>query len=647
MNLIKKTGIGLKAAFQLGPAQITNYLHYQAGLRSGYYHLRTPSASMNQLLPDDAFIPVWFMHQPEKNAFSIFGEEYLHRVIKEADEISEGQVRLFGADPVPLNFSIPGLISHWTRHETGKIQLPVEDIKFLWEPARFGWAIALGKAYFLTRNKQYPEVFWKYFGEFTRKNPLNKGPNWQSGQEVALRLIAFVISLNLLKLSFKSDSKRARPVFELIADHAERILPTLAYAKAQKNNHLISEAVGLYTAGVFLSRYPRSEKWKKIGLEIFNQAVQNQIGFDGEYIQHSTNYHRMVLMLCLWMQYLLETEGKEFESQTGKKLALATSWLAGQMDFLSGKAPNLGHNDGSNILPFTTADYSDFRPVVQASSRAFLAKAALPAGKWDDLCIWLGLPNSPVLPDSIDLKKLWQENRIGTQESWASMRAVRYNSRPAHADQLHVEIWHRGINVACDAGTYLYNAAPPWDNRLSTTLVHNTIAINNHDQMMRASRFLWLDWSKAKIVANNPNVINGIQDGYIKFGVIHKRKLENQNKKGWLITDKLVQVNGKNVKRSILLNWLLPDWPFEIISNTLSFNAPFDEMRVELFTHAGIVADRLNIIRAGISLVSKADSIHHGWYSPTYGVKTPALSIQYNVDGLLPVEIITRFSFME
>ena len=82
MNLIKKIGNGFKAAFQLGPNQITNYIRYQTGLRSGYYHLRTPSASMNHHLPDEAFVPAWFMHQPEKNAFSNFGEDYLNRVIR-------------------------------------------------------------------------------------------------------------------------------------------------------------------------------------------------------------------------------------------------------------------------------------------------------------------------------------------------------------------------------------------------------------------------------------------------------------------------------------------------------------------------------------------------------------------------------------
>ena len=646
MSLFKKIGNGLRAVTQLGPAQIINYLRYQAGLRSGYYHLRTPAASINQLLPDEAFSPDWFINLPDTKAFLLFGDDYLPQIVKEADEILEGKVRLFGADPVPLMLIPPGNLAHWTLHEIGKVPLTVEDIKFIWEPARFGWAITLGKAYLFTKDVRYPEAFWKYLEEFNQNNPLNKGFNWQSGQEVALRLIALVIALNMFKSSPGIKNEKIKTVLVGIFDHAERILPTLAYAKAQNNNHLVSEAVGLYTAGIFLPNHPKSAKWKETGLKFFNHTIETQIGLDGEYIQHSTNYHRMLLVLSLWMQYLLEADGKVLKSQTSKKLALATTWLAGQLDYLSGKVPNLGHNDGSNILLFSNAGYSDYRPVIQASNRAFLAKAALPAGNWDDLCIWLGLPVTSVLPESIDFRKSWQINRIGGQESWASMRAVRYTNRPAHADQLHVEIWHQGINVACDSGTFLYNAIAPWDNKLTSTLVHNTISINSQDQMTRAGRFLWLDWANAKILSYNPNSINGTHDGYLKSGVMHKRKLESQAENGWLITDSLVQVNGRKIKRFIQLNWLLPDWTYELHENTIAFNAPFGQMQLELFTRAGILADGLNIIRAGRSLISKKDSVIHGWYSPTYGVKFPALSVQYSVTGLLPIEIATRFTFM-
>ncbi len=316
------------------------------------------------------------------------------------------------------------------------------------------------------------------------------------------------------------------------------------------------------------------------------------------------------------------------------------------MDYKSGKVPNLGHNDGSNILPFSHAAYSDYRPIIQASNRCFLGKAALPAGEWDDLCFWLNLPSSPVLPESIDLKKTWQINRIGSNESWASMRAIHYENRPAHADQLHVEIWHQGRNVACDAGTYLYNAASPWDNRLTSTLVHNTISINLQDQMTRTGRFLWLDWSKAQITEFTRTSLSGRQGGYLKLGVIHNRKLKRWEEKGWLINDNLIQLNSKKIKRTIQLNWLFPDWPYELNENLISLSAPFGLMQIELFTITGIITDGLNIIRSGKSLNDKSDSVNHGWYSPTYGVKVPALSIQYTATGMLPIEITTRISFV-
>jgi hypothetical protein len=345
------------------------------------------------------------------------------------------------------------------------------------------------------------------------------------------------------------------------------------------------------------------------------------------------------------MQYLLICEGKKFEFKINEKLAMATNWLFGQLDYLSGGTPNLGNNDGSNILPFFNSEYNDYRPIIQASSLSFLNKPAFPEGEWDDLSIWFDLPVKPVLAESIDLKKSWSKNRIGTTNSWASMRAVQYNNRPAHADQLHIEIWQEGVNIACDAGTYLYNGAPPWDNELSSTSIHNTISINSQDQMTRAGRFLWLDWAKAKIVKNNSNSINGIHDGYLKFGVLHKRKLERQAEDGWIITDRLVQLNGKKVSKDVSLNWLLPDWSYKFEENILIFNTPFGLLRLDLFTHAGILTDGFNIIRAGKSLINKNNSEIHGWYSPTYGIKIPALSVQYSVSGFLPIEISTRFSF--
>ena len=168
-------------------------------------------------------------------------------------------------------------------------------------------------------------------------------------------MIALIISAHLLKSSTHSTEERIKSLCIYVANLASRIPPTLCYAKAQNNNHMLSEAVGLYTAAAFLPDHPKAARWRKKGLRWFERAVETQIADDGIYIQYSTNYHRLMLMLSLWMQLLLEKEHLLFKDEIMNKLASAAGWLAVRLDKTSGQVPNLGHNDGSNILPFSDA----------------------------------------------------------------------------------------------------------------------------------------------------------------------------------------------------------------------------------------------------------------------------------------------------
>ena len=132
-------------------------------------------------------------------------------------------------------------------------------------------------------------------------------------------------------------------------------------------------------------------------------------------------------------------------------------------------------------------------PVLNAVARAFL-DYDLPRGPWDELALWFGIP--------LENRKYIQLPRyLGDQlygkDSWAYLRTAQFTSRPSHADQLHVDLWWRGLNIAQDAGTYLYNADPPWDNRLTAAQLHNTVTVNGRDQFTRAGRFLYLDWFNA------------------------------------------------------------------------------------------------------------------------------------------------------
>ena len=342
---------------------------------------------------------------------------------------------------------------HWTAYETGKARWGVEEVKASWEPARFDWAVLLGWHYRQQANEEDARLFWETTEEFCRAYPVNLGPHWASGQEVALRLIALTCTAELFHHSIHSTNDRRAWLNEILAQHAGRIPATLCYARAQNNNHLVSEAVGLFTAGTLLNTHPDAPAWRNLGWKWFNRAVEKQVADDGTYMQHSTNYHRLFLTLAVWMAHMAQRAGDPFPTATQTKLAAATHWLKERVDVCSGHAPNLGHNDGARILPLAGGDFNDYRPILQAASWAFLKQHALPPGPWDAQASWLlGAPFSDAntLSPSVGVRTF--------------LRCERFSGRPAHADQLHLDLWWREQNIALDAGTFQYNAAQPWEN---------------------------------------------------------------------------------------------------------------------------------------------------------------------------------------
>ena len=468
----KNLSIIIKTISQLPLRETTNFLIYQFMLHTGLLKISTPTKSKNQNLAVIHLTPSWFPFLGE-NLQDAGLVPHREKIISRAEKIVNGKIQFFSTIETDLDLGPLITLRHWSSAYTRSERSALGDIKFIWEPARFDWAIHLAQAYFLTKEERYADYFWKKYSEFVEQNPLNQGPNWESAQEVALRIISWTITLNFLQSSSVSSPEEITHLCTNIADHADRILPTLAYAKAQNNNHLISEAVGLYTAGTFLKNHPNALKWRTVGKKWFESAIQRQIDDNGEYIQHSTNYHRMMLTLSIWMEKLVTQNEDQLSNRTMEHLRSSVVWLWNILDQQSGCAPNLGHNDGSLILPFSTSTYADYRPIIQAASILFTGRKILEPGAYDDLANWLAIAETDRDTTSTQIKH--DCPRIGDDLSWGTLRAMRYRSRPAHADQLHVDLWYQGVNVLLDAGTYQYNAAPPYDNGFAGTLPHNTI----------------------------------------------------------------------------------------------------------------------------------------------------------------------------
>ena len=632
MNLFEKS---FKAIWQLGLPKIWSFALYQVGLQTGHYRRVTPSQ------------PDGYQGKPALASFSSFpnlSQEQLKQTLGLADEIREGRFRPFGGETRVLDLQAGKSNQHWSILER---MPPEKDIKFIWEPGRFGWALTLARAYAFSRDSAYAHDFWAKTTAFLAAHPPNLGRQWQSAQEVAIRLMVLVFCDRVFASNL-SLSQRQR-LWRAIAEHARRIPPTLVYARAQNNNHLLTEAAGLYTAGLFLADHPQAEKWQQLGLRWLNWGLQNQIDEFGTYTQHSANYHRLMLQVSLYADHCRRLSGApDWPLATQSRLAAATRWFWALTDPKTGRVPNLGANDGAYLFPLTDQPYDDFRPVVDAAAKAFLKEDVYQKPALSEMAHWFDLVGEP--PEILEQPQAPDMLRLETKGGRAFMHTTRYNNRPSHADQLHVDLWWHGTNIALDPGTYQYNAPPPWDNALATGFVHNTLTLDGQDQMSRAGRFLWLDWAQAQVLAHEVDEVGDMlrvtaeHNGYCRLGALHQRTILRQPD-GWRVADALIPFRKPNSRGYVArLAWLLPDWNWEFSEqHTLTLKGPQLSVRLSL-----VGVDRIHLVRAGECVHGEIPvEPTWGWESTTYGEKRPVVMLLAYKSGQLPIEIESVWQMIE
>lgn len=520
------------------------------------------------------------------------------------------------------------------------------DLKFILEPSRFLFAYPLVRAYSLSGDERFPHAFWSAIEDWARHSPPMTGPLWICGQECSLRILAWSFALHGFIHSPSTTNERVALLVSMIAAHAWRTAQTLGYARSQRSNHLISEAVGLWIAGTLYPELQEAEVWRNLGAHLLREAVLDQITPEGVSQQHSFNYQRMILHLLLWALRLAEIHSAPLHEDIRARTQAAFDFMRHWVDPVSGLVPNYGSDDGSLILPLAPGACRNFRPLLQLGA-AVLNRPAIESGPWDEAALWFGLEpavaekSTPVSPPPPETGYF----RLGNETSWALIRAGRYNRRPFQADQLHVDLWWQGINLARDAGTYLYNGPPPWNNGLAGTAVHNTVMVDHRDQMGRAGRFLWVDWAQASGRAYSSSGhacadrFEGEHDGYKRLGVTHRRTVQWLSGAGWVIVDDIDGADAHDAR----LHWLMADLPYEVSDSPFQVVFTSGPSRVRCSIFASSPGEGA-IIRAGALVAGNStgtDTQLLGWESPTYGDLRPALSLVYEMRSELPLRFVT------
>ena len=505
--------------------------------------------------------------------------------------------------------ALPRDAAGWLRHPATSLQHGADtpwwtvahldphagDIKDLWEPARFGWVYDLVRASLLTNHPRYADAFVREFSHWHESSPPFRGPHWSCGQETAIRAVALLYAEANLPLA----SDTAAAVLQVLAASGERIDDAFGYAVSQRNNHAISEAVGLLAVGARLrGTHPEAARWFARGRRWLVRLIGEQFAADGWYVQHSFTYLRLALDQCVIGARVLRAAGDQLPESAAARLRAAAELLLAVVEPETGDVPNHGANDGAFVHPITLSAYRDFRPVITAVCATWGVPLPSTVRMDAEVVAWLGVPAPPIGPPLTNGVRVgssgWAAARVG--ETQVFLRAGRYTSRPSHVDALHVDVRFGREQAIVDAGTFAYNGAAPWRNGLVTASVHNGPLLDAREPGVRGPRFLWYAWPDARIVstawADDVATIVAERPGGVRRTV--------------RVSDAEVRVDddvAPGRAGEVVVRWLLhPSAPDNVVD----------------VTPAATPAD------GRVTRASAVEGQVDAWYSPGYGVRVPS-----------------------
>ncbi|PWJ59932.1 heparinase II/III-like protein [Dyadobacter jejuensis] len=510
--MVKILTIGVEMIRNMG----LTYLLYRVGFillrKTGWFLKTFPMAATDNSSPisleDWLKRPIPFIMNRQSGGGMLEGrrpqpsESVMLRLKHRAEAIARHRYLYFGATwlEVPDWHTHP--ITHY-RYPPGRHWSSISDftrqhgdIKYIWEKGRFGFLIDLIRYEWYSGVDQW-ELVARRITSWINDNPVNCGPHWYCGQEIALRVLHWTYALHFYRnrISAELFAKMMNSIRQQMLHVAE----SQAYDRVTvRNNHVLTQFLALYTVGSLFPFLDESNDWKQLGKEGFESEILFQISEEGSYLQHSMNYHRVVVQLLTWAFRLSQAMHDPFKAPVIDRAKATLSFLRDCQDPHSGWLPHYGPHDGSLFFSFSDEPLRDFRP--QLASLAHALAPIYASGGWQEELGWWGMEaRGESMARQPCLARVTNYDQGGyyilkDRESMSFLRNTAYITRPFQADNLHLDLWVQGKNILRDAGTFSYHQFDEGSAYFSGTAAHNTVQINASDQMQRGPRFVWNHW---------------------------------------------------------------------------------------------------------------------------------------------------------
>jgi len=447
----------------------------------------------------------FFFHSREKLFFNKEPDEKLKETCQ---RILNGEIQFFSYQYFDLGLDYDWITNpdngfkydinkHWT--EINDYSKEAGDIKYVWEKSRFSFL------YTIIRNdyhfeEDHSQFVFDQIETWMNANPINMGPNYKCSQEISLRTLNWIFTLYFYKNSLFLTESFFQRIMHYIYWQLHHVYHHIDFSRiAVRNNHAITETLTLYIVSTLFPQFPESSKWKEAGKKWFEQEIEYQIYDDGTFLQFSMNYHRVVIQLLTWAIKIADLNDDKFDNIVYEKAYKSVDFLYQCQENTNGYLPNYGSNDGALFFKLSDNDYRDYRPQLDALHTLLTGESLYKTG-FEDICWYGNNGQSYFQPlrkkEGIIKFEIGGYYLIREKDTLTFIRCGNHKDRPAHADNLHMDVWYRGENILLDGGSYKYNTDDQSLKYFMGTESHNTVMLDDYDQMLKGSRFIWYNWSQ-------------------------------------------------------------------------------------------------------------------------------------------------------
>jgi hypothetical protein len=538
----------------------------------------------------------------------------------EAESILKGDYLFFSSTKFTLGFDYDwvsnpetgfkyNISKHWS--QINDYSTESGDIKYVWEKSRFSFLNTIIRYDYHFDDDQSEFVF-NEIENWIDNNPINLGPNYVCSQEMTIRCFNWIFALNYYKNSKNLTNNRFLKIINTIYWHADHIYKNINFSKiAVRNNHAITECLGIYTFGLLFPSFPNSAKWKQNGKKWFQNEISYQVYNDGTFLQFSMNYHRVLIQLFTWAIQINKLNDLPFSDDVYIKAKKSLKFLLSCMNVNNGMLPNYGANDGALFFKLSVQEFRDYRPQLEALSLSM--GLSWPYLSCEDKH-WFGLETISGNSVATDQGLLNSFKNGGyyiindnDDSTMTFVRCGSHRDRPSQADNLHLDLWIDGDNILRDAGSYKYNTNESDLNYFFGSKSHNTVTLGKNDQMLKGGRFIWYYWTQTLGAELKEDNVNFIFKGQISA---------------------FRQIDNKAVhKRTVIKKRGIPIWEI-----TDELNHKTNLPLVQYWHPSKLFLEKFEIIAKTLDGTEIQPIIEEGYYSGLYGQKEVTKQIVFKTD---------------